>query len=62
MEGARHAMVTPTQIDKYAHLNISSIGNYAQPKVQLLELEVFQEILLVIETASLFQTTQKGIC
>ena len=39
--GARHAMVTPTQIDKYAHLNISSIGNYAQPKVQLLGVRGF---------------------
>lgn len=34
--GARHAMVTPTQIDMYAQMNISCIGDYEMPKVQLL--------------------------
>lgn len=34
--GARHAMVTPTQIDQFAQMNISCIGDYLIPKVQLL--------------------------
>ena len=34
--GSRHAMVTPTQIDQFAQMNISCIGDYASPKVQLL--------------------------
>lgn len=34
--GARHAMVTPVQIDRWGQSNISVIGDYAKPKVQML--------------------------
>jgi glutaconate CoA-transferase subunit B len=34
--GKRHAMTTPTQIDRYGNINISFIGDPARPKVQLL--------------------------
>lgn len=34
--GKRHAMVGPTQIDRYGQANISCIGDHAHPKVQLL--------------------------
>jgi len=35
--GKRHAMVGPTQIDKYGQTNISALGGtYDQPKVQML--------------------------
>jgi glutaconate CoA-transferase subunit B len=34
--GKRHAMVGPTQIDRYGQANISCIGDHAKPKVQLL--------------------------
>jgi len=34
--GRRHAMTMPTQIDRFGNINISVIGNYARPKVQLL--------------------------
>ena len=34
--GKRHAMVTPTQIDCFGQTNISAIGKYTSPKVQLL--------------------------
>lgn len=39
--GARHAMVTPTQIDRYGQTNISCLGDYAQPKVQMLGVRGF---------------------
>ena len=39
--GFRHAMVTPSQIDCYGQTNISSIGSYDQPKVQLLGVRGF---------------------
>jgi glutaconate CoA-transferase, subunit B len=39
--GQRHAMVTPTQIDSFGQTNISSIGDYDQPKVQLLGVRGF---------------------
>ena len=39
--GKRHAMVTPTQIDCFGQTNISSIGQYASPKVQLLGVRGF---------------------
>ena len=34
--GKRHAMVMPTQIDRFGQANISCIGDYNQPKVQML--------------------------
>jgi glutaconate CoA-transferase subunit B len=34
--GRRHAMVGPTQIDRFGHTNISFIGDAAKPKVALL--------------------------
>ena len=34
--GRRHAMTSPTQIDKHGNINISLIGDPAKPKVQLL--------------------------
>jgi glutaconate CoA-transferase subunit B len=34
--GRRHAMTSPTQIDRFGHCNISCIGDPARPKVQLL--------------------------
>lgn len=35
--GKRHAMIGPTQIDKYGQSNISAIGGtYEQPKIQML--------------------------
>ena len=39
--GKRHAMVTPTQIDCFGQTNISAIGEYASPKVQLLGVRGF---------------------
>jgi len=39
--GKRHAMVTPTQIDQFAQTNISCIGDYDSPKVQLLGVRGF---------------------
>ncbi|GAB3838385.1 CoA-transferase subunit beta [Dactylosporangium cerinum] len=33
--GKRHVMMIPTQIDGHGNTNISAIGDYAQPKVQL---------------------------
>ena len=35
-KGKRHAMVTPVQIDRFGQMNISVIGDYAQPKTALL--------------------------
>jgi glutaconate CoA-transferase subunit B len=34
--GDRHAMTSPTQIDRYGCSNISVIGDHSKPKVQLL--------------------------
>lgn len=34
--GKRHALVTPTQVDRFGQANISAIGDYARPKVQML--------------------------
>lgn len=34
--GRRHAMTSPTQIDRHGNINISFIGDPAKPKVQLL--------------------------
>jgi acyl CoA:acetate/3-ketoacid CoA transferase beta subunit len=34
--GRRHVMMSPVQIDRYGNANISCIGDFAQPKVQLL--------------------------
>ncbi|MDG3711684.1 ketoacid CoA transferase [Pseudomonas aeruginosa] len=34
--GRRHALVGPTQIDRFGQANISCIGDYARPKVQML--------------------------
>ncbi|MDN3653818.1 ketoacid CoA transferase [Thalassotalea ponticola] len=35
--GKRHAMIGPTQIDRFGQTNISAIGNdYQQPKIQML--------------------------
>jgi len=40
--GKRHAMVGPTQIDKYGQANISALGgDYAKPKVQMLGVRGF---------------------
>lgn len=39
--GRRHAMVGPTQIDRYGQANISCIGDYAAPKVQMLGVRGF---------------------
>ncbi|HUH36641.1 MAG TPA: ketoacid CoA transferase [Spongiibacteraceae bacterium] len=40
--GRRHAMVTPTQIDRFGQGNISCIGGtYAKPKVQMLGVRGF---------------------
>lgn len=40
--GKRHAMVGPTQIDKYGQANISALGgDYQQPKVQMLGVRGF---------------------
>jgi glutaconate CoA-transferase subunit B len=34
--GTRHAMITPVQIDRWGQANISVIGDYHKPKVQML--------------------------
>jgi acyl CoA:acetate/3-ketoacid CoA transferase beta subunit len=34
--GRRHVMMGPTQIDRYGNANISAIGDFQRPKVQLL--------------------------
>lgn len=34
--GSRHALVGPAQIDRFGQTNISAIGDYARPKVQML--------------------------
>jgi glutaconate CoA-transferase, subunit B len=39
--GKRHAMVTPTQVDRFGQANISCIGDFAKPKVALLGMRGF---------------------
>lgn len=39
--GKRHAMVGPSQIDRFGQANISCIGDYAAPKVQMLGVRGF---------------------
>ncbi|WP_323006696.1 ketoacid CoA transferase [Pseudorhodobacter sp.] len=39
--GRRHAMVTPVQIDRWAQGNISCLGDFAKPKVQMLGVRGF---------------------
>lgn len=39
--GNRHAMVTPVQVDRWGQSNISVIGDYAKPKVQMLGVRGF---------------------
>lgn len=40
--GRRHAMVTPTQVDRFGQTNLSCLGgSYAQPKVQMLGVRGF---------------------
>lgn len=40
-KGIRHAMVTPVQIDQWAQTNISALGDFAKPKVQMLGVRGF---------------------
>jgi len=39
--GRRHALVTPTQVDRFGQGNISCIGDFAKPKVQMLGMRGF---------------------
>ena len=39
--GARHALVGPSQIDQYGQTNISALGDYDKPKVQMLGVRGF---------------------
>ena len=39
--GKRHALVGPTQIDRFGQANISCVGDYAKPKVQMLGVRGF---------------------
>ncbi|WP_010138713.1 CoA-transferase subunit beta [Oceanicola sp. S124] len=39
--GQRHAMVTPVQVDRWAQGNISCLGDFAKPKVQMLGVRGF---------------------
>ncbi|WP_425088596.1 CoA-transferase subunit beta [Stappia sp.] len=39
--GRRHAMVTPVQIDRFAQANISCLGDFRKPKVQMLGVRGF---------------------
>ena len=39
--GKRHALVGPTQIDRFGQANISAIGDYAKPKIQMLGVRGF---------------------
>lgn len=39
--GARHALVGPSQIDKFGQANISALGDYDKPKVQMLGVRGF---------------------
>lgn len=40
-KGTRHAMVTPVQIDRWAQGNISCLGEFDKPKVQMLGVRGF---------------------
>ncbi|MCL4186260.1 MAG: ketoacid CoA transferase [Rhodobacteraceae bacterium] len=40
-QGRRHAMVTPVQIDRWAQANISCLGPFHRPKVQMLGVRGF---------------------
>jgi glutaconate CoA-transferase subunit B len=39
--GQRHAMVTPVQVDQWAQTNISCLGDFTKPKVQMLGVRGF---------------------
>jgi glutaconate CoA-transferase subunit B len=39
--GKRHAMVTPVQMDRYGQMNLSALGDFRRPKVQLLGVRGF---------------------
>ena len=39
--GARHALVGPSQIDQFGQTNISALGDYVKPKVQMLGVRGF---------------------
>ena len=39
--GARHALVGPSQVDRFGQANISAIGDYQQPKIQMLGMRGF---------------------
>lgn len=39
--GARHALVGPSQVDRFGQANISAIGDYAMPKIQMLGVRGF---------------------
>jgi glutaconate CoA-transferase subunit B len=39
--GKRHALVGPTQVDRFGQANISCIGDYAKPKAQMLGVRGF---------------------
>ena len=39
--GKRHAMVGPTQVDRFGQANISAIGEHAKPKAQMLGMRGF---------------------
>lgn len=39
--GARHALVGPSQIDQFGQANISALGDYDKPKVQMLGVRGF---------------------
>ncbi|MDN0073865.1 hypothetical protein QU481_03035 [Crenobacter sp. SG2303] len=39
--GRRHALVTPTQVDRFGQGNISCIGDFKKPKVQMLGMRGF---------------------
>lgn len=39
--GQRHAMVGPTQIDRFGQANISCLGDYNKPKIQMLGVRGF---------------------
>lgn len=39
--GKRHAMVTPVQVDRWAQTNISCLGDFEKPKVQMLGVRGF---------------------
>lgn len=39
--GRRHALVGPTQIDRFGQANISAIGDYERPKIQMLGVRGF---------------------